>query len=201
MTINAMTAEVDIKLLKPHADNVNQGDVGAIVESIQRNGFYGRIVVNKRNNHILAGNHRYLAAMNLGFETIPVEYVDIDERDEVRLLLVDNRTTRLGVDDESGLAELLSTLIATEQGLAGTGFDNSDLDELIGLLAKSATDASESLSEDNQPEQEFPEERCAVGQVWQLDDSELTVGEDVETCDALLSFWEKITRRKARLVE
>jgi nitroreductase len=93
MTINSMTAEVDIKLLKPHADNVNQGDVGAIVESIQRNGFYGRIVVNKRNNHILAGNHRYLAAKNLGFETIPVEYVDIDERDEVRLLLVDNRTT------------------------------------------------------------------------------------------------------------
>lgn len=201
MTINAMTAEVDIRLLKPHADNVNQGDVGAIVESIQRNGFYGRIVVNKRNNHILAGNHRYLAAKNLGFETIPVEYVDIDERDEVRLLLVDNRTTRLGVDDESGLAELLSTLIATEQGLSGTGFDDSDLDELIGLLAKSATDASESLSDDNQPEQESPEERCAVGQVWQLDDSELTVGEDVETCDALLSFWEKITRRKARLVE
>ena len=196
-----MTAEVDIKLLKPHADNVNQGDVGAIVESIQRNGFYGRIVVNKRNNHILAGNHRYLAATNLGFETIPVEYVDIDERDEVRLLLVDNRTTRLGVDDESGLAELLSTLIATEQGLSGTGFDDSDLNELIGMLAKSATDASESLSEDNQPEQESPEERCAVGQVWQLDDSELTVGEDVETCDALLSFWEKITRRKARLVE
>jgi hypothetical protein len=67
--------------------------------------------------------------------------------------------------------------------------------------AKSATDSSESLSEDNQPEQESPEERCAVGQIWQLDDSELTVGEDVETCDALLSFWEKITRRKARLVE
>lgn len=201
MTINAMTAEVDIKLLKPHSDNVNQGDVGAIVESIQRNGFYGRIVVNKRNNHILAGNHRYLAAKNLGFETIPVEYVDIDESDEVRLLLVDNRTTRLGVDDESGLAELLSTLIATEQGLSGTGFDDSDLNELIGMLAKSATDASESLSEDNEREEELPEERCAVGQVWRLDDSELTVGEDVETCDALLSFWEKITRRKARLVE
>lgn len=201
MTINMMTAEVDIKLLKPHVDNVNQGDVGAIIESIQRNGFYGRIVVNRRNNRILAGNHRYMAALQLGFETIPVEYVDIDERDEIRFLLVDNRTTRLGVDDESGLAELLSTLIATEQGLAGTGFDDGDLDELIGLLAKSATDASESLSEDNQSDKETPEQRCAVGQVWQLDDAELTVGVNIEVCDAILSLWEKITRQKARLVE
>ncbi len=200
MTINDETSEVDMRLLKPHEDNVNQGDVGAIIESIQRNGFYGRIVVNKRNNHILAGNHRYMAALNLGFETIPVQYVDVDERDEVRFLLVDNRTTRLGVDDETGLAELLSTLIATEQGLAGTGFDDGDLDELIGLLASSATDASNSLNEETE-EPEQPEERCAVGEVWMLDDTELKVGIDTVVCDALIMYWEKTTRRKARLVE
>ena len=199
MTINTETAEVDIKLLKPHTLNVNQGDIGAIIDSIRRHGFYGRILVNKRTNNILAGNHRYMAARELGFTTIPVEYVDIDEKDEVRLLLVDNRTTRLGVDDETGLAELLSTLVATEQGLAGTGFDNDDLDELIGLLAKSATEASESIAE---PEEEEPEtHHCSPGEVWLLDDTELTVGSDTTACEGILTYWERLTKRKARRIE
>jgi ParB-like chromosome segregation protein Spo0J len=134
-TINSAIETVPLSLLKPHPKNVNQGDFGAIQQSIETNGFYGTIVANKRTGHILAGNHRYHVAKQSGFDSLPVAWVDVDDEEEIRILLADNRTTRLGQDDESKLAELLAELANTEKGLSGTGFDGDDLDRLIGDLA------------------------------------------------------------------
>lgn len=133
--LNVKIEDVPLDLLKTHPRNVNQGDFGAIQESIETNGFYGTIVANKKNGHILAGNHRYIVAKRLGFETVPVTWVDVSPEDEIRILIADNRTTRLGIDDQSGLAELLSELAQTDGGLTGTGFDGDDLDNLINDLA------------------------------------------------------------------
>jgi len=134
-TINDGAEDVPLNLLKQHPRNVNQGDFGAIAESVEANGFFGRLVVNRRTKHILAGNHRYLVAKQQGFETVPVEWVDVDPDAELRILLADNRTARLGSDNEAGLAELLAELAATDKGLVGTGFDGDDLDRLINNLA------------------------------------------------------------------
>lgn len=134
-TINAGTEEVDPRRLTPHPRNVNQGDFGAIQESIEQNGFYGRIVANRRTGHILAGNHRWQVAKSLGYDTVPVEWVDVDEEEELRILLADNRTTRLGLDDTAKLSELLAELANTPTGLSGTGYDGDDLDRIIADLA------------------------------------------------------------------
>ena len=133
-TINTGIEDVPLSRLKFHPRNANQGDFGAIQQSVEANGFYGTIVANKRTGHILAGNHRYAVAKQMGFERVPVSWVDVDAEQELRILIADNRTTRLGIDNEAQLAELLSELAATPAGLLGTGFDGDDLDELIAKM-------------------------------------------------------------------
>lgn len=83
---------VPITRLKPHTKNVNQGDFGAIEESIQENGFFGALVVNRQGAEILVGNHRYHVAKQLGYSELPVTWVDVDPETALRILLADNRT-------------------------------------------------------------------------------------------------------------
>jgi len=147
-TINTAIESVPLAALKPHHRNVNQGDFGAIAESIESNGFFGTLVANRRTGRILVGNHRYHVAKAQGFAEVPVAWVDVSDEEELRILLADNRTARLGSDNEAALAELLSELIATDVGLIGTGFDGDDLDRLIADLADAAPGAGDGDGED-----------------------------------------------------
>lgn len=60
-------------------------------------------------------------------------YVDVDDRDARRILVADNRTSDLASYDDFALADLLKQL-AEEDGLPGTGYDGSDLDDLLADL-------------------------------------------------------------------
>ena len=131
--INQQYAEVALDALKPHPMNPRRGDVAEISKSIARNGFYGALVVQKSTGHILAGNHRYLAAKDQGMASLPVVWVDVDETEAQRILLADNRTSDLGDYDNEQLAALLDGL-AQGDGLDGTGYEQSDLDKLLADL-------------------------------------------------------------------
>lgn len=152
MIINNAIESVPLRLLKPHPRNVNQGDFGAILESVETNGFYGTIVASKRTGYIVAGNHRFAVAKHLGMDSVPVAWVDVDAEQELRILMADNRTTRLGMDNEADLATLLSELASTEIGLRGTGYDGDDLDRMIGELSRAwdqeVMDDAEQMGED-----------------------------------------------------
>lgn len=124
---------VPVADLTPHPRNVNQGDLGAVYESILENGFYGALVAQRSTGYVLVGNHRLAAAKEAGLEKVPVVYVDVDDQRALKILLADNRTARLGMDDEAALAEVLKEL-AGGGGLAGTGYDGDDLDALIKRL-------------------------------------------------------------------
>jgi hypothetical protein len=53
---------VEVGELEPHPDNPREGNVDAIAESVEANGFSGAIVAQRSTGHVLAGNHRLLAA-------------------------------------------------------------------------------------------------------------------------------------------
>jgi hypothetical protein len=127
-------AQASVKDLRPHPKNPRQGDVGAIHESIEANGFYGAIVAQKGTGYILAGNHRYKAAVQSGAKQVPVIWLDVDEATATRVLLADNRTNDRASYDNAALAEILAEL-AAGPGLEGTGYDGDDLDALIADLA------------------------------------------------------------------
>ena len=122
-----------------HEANPRQGDVGALCVSYKQNGFYGRVIVNKSDMRVLAGNHRVKAALALGMERIPVEYIHTDgDLHAIKILIADNRHSDLADYDKHLLAELLQTVAHSDLGLDGTGYDGDDLD---GLLYELGLDA------------------------------------------------------------
>lgn len=125
------SAMVPVELLACHPANPRQGDVGAVAESIKAHGFYGALVVQRSSGYILAGNHRFRAAVQLGLRELPVLYVDVDDEQAKRIMLADNRTSDMGVYDDAALHELLQELVASDDGLMGTGYSDDDLQKLL----------------------------------------------------------------------
>jgi hypothetical protein len=124
---------VETSALEQHPDNANSGDTEAIKDSIDVNGFFAPLVVQRKTHRILAGNHRYVAAIAAGMSEVPVVYVEVSDIEAKRIMVADNRTTRLGHDDEAMMADLLEELYNSNDGLFGTGYTLEDYDELIEL--------------------------------------------------------------------
>jgi DNA modification methylase len=179
--INKEIEQVAIDLLKHHPRNANQGDVEAIKKSLAVNGWYGSVVVNTGTKHILAGNHRVMAAKALGWETVPVQWVDVTPEEELRILVVDNRTTRIGQDDTTKITDILAELANTPIGLEGTGYGAADLDALIDELA-GMTEPAELLTDSDEVPEEV-ETRCKPGDLWILGRHRLFCGDSTKADD------------------
>lgn len=124
--------------------NPRTGNVTAIQQSIQENGVYKPIIVNKgthtgRPNEVLAGNHtlkaiRTLAAENPNdeqYQNIDIWLVDVDDTTATKIVLADNKTADLGTYDQQLLADLLQTV---DDNLDGTGYTYEDLDTINQLI-------------------------------------------------------------------
>jgi hypothetical protein len=125
------TETIDINSVFPYPMNARQGDVGLISESLAKNGQFRPIVVNKRDNSILVGNHTWKAAKMLGWKEIAATFIDADDEAAARIVLADNKTADLGSYDHVELAEILQTLPAFE----GSGYTGDDLDDLMHEVA------------------------------------------------------------------
>jgi ParB-like chromosome segregation protein Spo0J len=119
---------VQITNLIPYPANPREGDIGAIIESLEANGQYRPIVANKRTGHILTGNHTYQAAKALGWFEIAVSWVDVDEDQELKIVLIDNRTSDLATYDT---VELKTHLVNSAGQFKGTGFQPEDVSEIL----------------------------------------------------------------------
>lgn len=179
--INKGIEQVAIDLLKHHPRNANHGDVEAIKKSLAVNGWYGSVVANLTTKHILAGNHRVMAAKALGWETVPVQWVDVTPEEELRILVVDNRTTRIGQDDTTKITDILAELSNTPIGLDGTGYSADDLDALIDSLT--GTGEPEELLTDPDEVPEEVETRCKPGDLWILGSHRLLCGDSTKVED------------------
>ncbi len=129
--------ECPIDSIHPHPRNPRKGDVAAIDESIDANGFYGAVVVQESTHNIIVGNHRWISAKNHGALTVPTFFVDVSDREALKILLADNRTSDVAGYSEQDLAQLLTEL-KNEEDLYGTAFKDTDVDALLELLANEA---------------------------------------------------------------
>jgi hypothetical protein len=132
--LNQATETIAIDAIRPHPKNPRQGDIGAIHQSIDANGFYGAVIAQRSTGFILAGNHRWKAAQQAGATEVPVTWVDVDDDHALRILLADNRTNDLATYDDNALADLLKSLHESTGTLAGTGYDGDDLDDLLNEI-------------------------------------------------------------------
>lgn len=172
MNINQTYETVGLDALRVHPRNPNQGDVGAILTSIEDNGWFGAVVAQRSTGYILAGNHRFQAAKLDGADEIPVIWLDVDDRKATKILLADNRLAELATRDQEALATLLTEL-AHDDDLSGTGYDGDDLDTLLEELgsALSLSDVPDDIDRPNKMEQAAElAEKWGVeeGQVWNI---------------------------------
>jgi hypothetical protein len=124
----------DITELKLHPRNPRKGNVESIRESIEHNGWYGAVLVQKSTGYIIAGNHRVQAAEAAGMKKIPIMEIDCDDTTAVRILLADNRTNDTATYDDEILADILKGLSEVDGSLFGTGYKLEDYDDIMAAL-------------------------------------------------------------------
>lgn len=119
---------VKISELKPAAYNprkISDKAFADLIESLRRYGLADPLIINgspARKNVIIGGHQRYRAAKQLGFETVPVVYLDLNETRERELNLRLNRN--VGEFD----LELLKSFDVDL--LLDVGFDDTDLGDI-----------------------------------------------------------------------
>ena len=91
------------------------------------------VIVRRVDGVVIAGNQRLVAAIELGWETIPAVFVELDEVEEAVWMFLDNRG--FGEDDDDLVAELLAELKERGGDLDLTGFERSETDRLLRRLA------------------------------------------------------------------
>ena len=122
-------AQTSIAELKFYPGNARRGDIDLIADSLSKLGQYKPIVVNA-DGTILAGNHTVMAAQRLGWETIDVHRVDVDDDTAKRIVLVDNKANDQSTYDVEELVNLLTEL----PNLDATGFTRDEVDDLLETL-------------------------------------------------------------------
>lgn len=170
--INESFESVPLANLKPHPRNARKGKVEVIGESLDANGFYGALIVQRSTGHILAGNHRYLAAKAAGARELPVIYVDVDDERALKILLADNRANDLAGYDDEALAALLAEVDASADGLLGSLYSDNDLARLLG------GDRIPGIGDpDDAPDVPDTPARTRLGELWQMGRHRLFVGD------------------------
>lgn len=125
---NIKIVQVKIKDLKPALYNprkISDQDFEQLVESVRQYSMVEPLVANsnpERHNTVVGGHQRLRAALELGYETVPVVYVNLSEDRERALNLRLNRNT--GEFD----LELLKNFDIDE--LLSVGFDDVDLSDI-----------------------------------------------------------------------
>lgn len=122
---------IAVDKLVRHPRNPRRGQIALIAESLDRFGQVRPILTD--GTQIVAGNHTYLAALELGWTHVAAIQNEFSSEAEARAyLLADNRLPELGTYDNEQLLSLLSELESID-GWTGTGYTADDLDDLRAL--------------------------------------------------------------------
>lgn len=128
-------AEFPVKDLRLFHKNARKGNVELIKKSLEIHDQYRAIVVNRgthtgRKNEVLAGNHTLKAARELGWGSIAVNLVDLDDEQAMKVVLMDNAAGDKASYDVGMLTDNLQNLA----DLDGSGYTEEDLDKLLNGL-------------------------------------------------------------------
>lgn len=147
----------DISKLLPHPENPNNGDVEAIVESLKAFDQYRPIVVQRSTMFIVAGNHTYFGALELGWKKMLVNFIECDDDVALQIMLADNNIARKARVDDGQLAKILTHL--SERGkIQATSYTTEDLSGLLYRLNATAPTDFADLNPDRDFEHKCP--RC-----------------------------------------
>lgn len=125
--------KIAVDTLHEFEGNPRKGNVKELKLSLEANGQYKPIVVRKDTHEILAGNHLWKAAKELGWTEIDAVIIDVTDEQAKKIVVADNRLADMGSYDEEALLNLLG-----EIDLTGTGYIPADVDDLLALIEEQA---------------------------------------------------------------
>lgn len=118
--------------------NPRRGDVSKIAESLARFGQLKPIVVDS-DGVILAGNHTYQAARQLGWSEIAaVTASELEGAERTAFALADNRLSDLATYDDDALVAMIREVDEATGDLSGVGYDLDFVEELERDIAEAA---------------------------------------------------------------
>lgn len=161
--------QVKISELKPAEYNprlMTEKQVEDLTASIKKFGIVDPIIVNK-DNTIIGGHQRVKIAQQLGMETVPVYYVDLDKEQEKELNLRLNKN--LGEWDWNALANF------DMEVLEDVGFDSKELEVKFNIEGEE-DDFDVDLEDIKEPESK-------LGEVYELGRHRLMCGDSTKKED------------------
>jgi DNA modification methylase len=177
---------VSIDKLQGLPNNPRLGDVNAVMASLARFGQRKPIVARYDDGTIIAGNHTWQAAKQLGWTEIAVAYVGDDDVTAQAYALADNRTAELGSYDDELLLQLIESVGDIDSELLkDTGWSENAVLDLVSSLEKNQE--LPIVQEDEIPEKPT-EAKSKVGDLYQIGKHRIICGNssDVSTVDRLL---------------
>ena len=141
--------------IKPYKNNPRRSvkTIAKIVTSIKEFGFKQPLVLDKEGV-IIVGHSRYLAAKELGLETVPCVIAKELTPHQIRAYrIADNRIAQDGEWDTDLLAIELSEINNSDFDFTKTGFTQAELESLI-LDPIAGTQSLTSITEDSQKVQD-----------------------------------------------
>ena len=168
-----LVEERPISSIRPYPGNprLNDAAVDAVAASIREFGFRQPIVVDEQGV-IIVGHTRYLAAIKLGLETVPVHVaVGLSPAQAKAYRIADNQTATLSQWDNDRLPIELAELQEMGFDMDLTGFS---ADELLRLLGSSSNDG---LTDPDDIPEPPDEATTKPGDLWLLGNHKLLCGD------------------------
>lgn len=186
---------VPVDNLTPDPENARRGDVAAIRRSLNVFGQRKPIVAKRTGGDaqgrptgvIIAGNHTYLAAVDLGWTEVAAVFTDDDAMTARAYALADNRTGELASWDDETLTAHLRELNVSDFDMSALGWADADLAALID-----SNDAAGPDGDNNEDDADVPEPPgdpvTQPGDVWMLGQHRVVCGDcsDGDTVARLL---------------
>ena len=172
---------LQIEKLIPYANNArnNEKAVDKVAASIKEFGFRNPIIIDK-NNEIIAGHTRLLAAKKLGLKEVPTIRADDLTAEQVKAFrIADNKTAEYSEWNFELLAQELEELKLADYDLSLTAFDLSECEKLLDLLKE-----VNNRNKDDDFDIELPEEPVTKrGDIWLLGKHRLMCGDACSESD------------------
>ena len=167
-----------IKELRPNPKNPNKHpkeQIALLGKIIKATGWRAPITVSARSGYIVKGHGRYMAALALGLEEVPVDVQSYATEDEEYAdLVADNRIAELSDIDNEMLADIFTGLDLEEIPAELTGYNEKEFADVLSALENSLQDINE---EADAMLEESSRQVSRTGDIWILGRHRLMCGD------------------------
>lgn len=170
--------------ITPYINNPrnNEAAIDKVAASIKEFGFKVPIVIDK-DNVIVTGHTRSLAAIKLGLKDIPCIYADDLTPAQIKAFrIADNKTSEFASWDEELLKVEIEALQEMGVNLGTTGFDDDEVSSILEGLAEELTEEEKYTKKVDVPQYEITGE-CPTFEEMYSTDKANELMQEIETAD------------------